>query len=66
MQITTTEIQRMMQDFYRKNLHMPNTLLIPAADAVESFSGLSQVKIESIFYMKVVYAAISEPRVAVL
>lgn len=55
--VTTSEIQKIMQDFHRQHHCLPNTLLIPASDSLD---GLPPYKIESLFRMKVVYAAVPD------
>lgn len=55
--LTTETIMRLMHDFHTKNISLPNTILLPALDSV------NEIKIESIFGMKVVYAAVTEPQV---
>ena len=64
MKITTTEIQNIMQEFYHQNQRHPNAILIPAG--ADSIDGITPAKLESLFCMKVVYAAVPEIRVAIL
>ena len=71
MNMTTTEIQSIMQAFYQKNQRLPNTLLMPAAAAFATIEGISRggmstIHIESLFCMKVVYAAVPEPTACIL
>ena len=64
MKISTNELQGIMQEFYHKNNILPNTLLMPAGESIEKLTpeGLDILKIESLFHMKVVYAAVSHPQ----
>lgn len=64
MQATIVDLQNLIYDFYLVNQRIPNTLLIPAGQ--QEINGLSPSKIESVMCLKVIYAAISSPRCAIL
>jgi len=63
MQITSDEIHTLMHDFYRQNQRLPNAVLIPASCEIK---GLSAIQFESALCVKIIYAAVPEPRVAIL
>jgi hypothetical protein len=60
-----------MLDFYRVHGKMPNTLLIPANDlewltTEEGQGKFTKDKLECWFGLDIMYAAVLEPRVAIL
>ena len=63
MMITVTEIHDIMYDFYLHHQRLPNTILMPASEQV---IGYDPVQIARVLCVKIVFAAVSEPRAAIL
>ena len=63
MRMTLIEVRGIMEEFHNQHHRFPNTILLPAS---ESVNGLDPLKFEDIFKMRVVFAAVSYPRVCIL
>jgi len=63
MKITTIELHDLMHSFFNKNLRLPNTILLPAADRIFEYD-LPQL--ERILCVQFVYAAVTHPQAAIL
>lgn len=68
MTITTTEIQKIMEEFYHRNRRLPNAILLPASERIHGItsSDLTTIQLEACFGARIIYAAITHPRAAIL
>ena len=60
MKMMVTDIQIIMQDFHNVRGFLPNTLILPASDAI---NGIDVIKLESILQVKVIFGTVRHPQV---